>query len=184
MQTLRILAATASGLIVTKIYDWLRLFEPTSFYVQLVEKTLKDLKYFMILLVVASLMFGLPMNLVNMSLQDDSPLVKQFSNIGILDTVITQYVLSLGEFLDFFDGVPVGHLETAFAILLFFGATFFTYLTMLNMLIAIMGDSFDYCTEMKDRLSKQNRLNILCDYSAVFPKKDKHEQTDVFMIIV
>ena len=40
------------------------------------------------------------------------------------------------------------------------------------------------CPEMKDRLSKQNRLNILCDFSAVFPKKEKHEQTDVFMIIV
>ena len=40
IKTLRRLSAIASCLLITKIYDWLRLFTETSFYVQLVTQTI------------------------------------------------------------------------------------------------------------------------------------------------
>ena len=52
-------------------------------------------------------------------------------------------------------------LETEFIMIFFVSATFFTQITMLNMLIAIMGDIFDQCTEIRERLDIQNRLSIL-----------------------
>ena len=40
VKDLRTMAAFASSLLVAKIYDWLRLFENTAFYVQLLEATI------------------------------------------------------------------------------------------------------------------------------------------------
>ena len=61
----------------------------------------------------------------------------------LLDTIYSQYLVSLG----FFDNVLInmgnGVAYEKFVILFFGSATFYTQLTMLNMLIAIMGDSFD-----------------------------------------
>ena len=45
------------------------------------------------------------------------------------------------------------------------GATFFTQLTMLNMLIAIMGDTFDYATENKEINATKTKLKLLDDYA-------------------
>ena len=41
-QQLRVMAAFASCFIMIKFFDWLRLFAGTSFYILLIEHTLKD----------------------------------------------------------------------------------------------------------------------------------------------
>ena len=43
----------------------------------------------------------------------------------------------------------------------FIAATFFTQLTMLNMLIAIMGDSFAFVSENKEKYATKTKLEIL-----------------------
>lgn len=75
---LRIGAALASCLLIIKIYDWLRLFEKTAFFIKLVEVMLKDIKWFTVLFFVALLMFGVP--------------------IWLIDCLVNQYVLAIGEF--------------------------------------------------------------------------------------
>ena len=52
-------------------------------------------------------------------------------------------------------------------LLLFLVSTLFTSLTMLNMLIAIMGDTFDHAMENKHVNSMQTKLQILGDQAAV-----------------
>ena len=64
-------------------------------------------------------------------------------------------------------------LETEFIMIFFVSATFFTQITMLNMLIAIMGDIFDQCTEIRERLDILNRLSILNTQSAVMQQTEK-----------
>ena len=75
VETLRLIAAVASCLLVIKIYDWLRLFETTSFYIQLVTLTIYDIGSFMILFSVALFMISIPVSIMNLSRSDQNTLV-------------------------------------------------------------------------------------------------------------
>ena len=88
IKTLRILAAVASCLIVTKLLDWLRLFTNTSFYVQLVEETIYGIKDFLILFILAFLMFGLPISLMNLSRDEENSLVSFIFGGWLIDALI------------------------------------------------------------------------------------------------
>ena len=67
VEQLRVLAAFASCFILVKMFDWLRLFEETAFYVLLVGMTLSDIKAFLLLLMTALMMFGVPIIAVHIS---------------------------------------------------------------------------------------------------------------------
>ena len=81
-------------------------------------------------------------------------------------------MLSLGEFGDL-TNIDAENLtvETWVVMIFFFMATFFTQITMLNMLIAIMGDSFDRSMENMKRFGIQTKLEILISLISVLPKK-------------
>ena len=70
-KTLRVIAALASLLLISKIFDWLRLFDRTAFYVQLLGSTLNEIKEFILLFVVALLLFGLPLSMLNKTRYQD-----------------------------------------------------------------------------------------------------------------
>ena len=67
--SIRPMAALASLLLTSKIFDWLRLFDRTAFYVQLLGATLDQIKEFMLLFTVALLTFGLPLSMLNQTRQ-------------------------------------------------------------------------------------------------------------------
>lgn len=54
---------------------------------------------------------------------------------------------------------------------------------MLNMLIAIMGDSFDHATENKVRFGTQTKLGMLSSHT-LLSQQDAEETKNVFMIVV
>ena len=54
-------------------------------------------------------------------------------------------------------------------ITLFIVATFLTQITILNMLIAIMGDTFGKVTEIKEQAGLKEKINILADYVWIIP---------------
>ena len=98
MKTLTLLAAVTSCLLVGKLADWLRLFETTSFYIQLVSQTIADIRPFMILFGFAILLFTIPMILLNLNRSEDASLVTVIFKNAIFDGLLNQYLLSLGEF--------------------------------------------------------------------------------------
>lgn len=71
VENLRIIAAVATCTLFTKLYDWLRLFQDTSFYVLLVKLTVRDILPFMILVVITLLIFCIPMSMLNLNRPDD-----------------------------------------------------------------------------------------------------------------
>lgn len=119
------MASLASCLLIMKFYDWLRLFEDTSFFILLIEKTFSDIKWFLILFAVALIAFGVPMSMLELNRDENSELVSAPLNFWVIDTILNQYLLSLGEFssLDHLaNGGPQAHLAMSF----FIAATFFT----------------------------------------------------------
>ena len=84
--------------------------------------------------------------------------------------VLNQYIVALGEF---HTEAYLGNEYMPIVWLLFIMATFFTQITMLNMLIAIMGDTFDKVTENKKTFTTRTKLQILGDYTGNFLKQEK-----------
>ena len=74
-------------------------------------------------------------------------------------------MLALGEFtIDAFeDDTPQVYLCYMF----FLGATFFTQITFLNMLIALMGDTYGKVMEAKETYQLLTQRSIMGDYTAL-----------------
>ena len=90
-----------------------------------------------------------------------------------MNIFINQYLMALGEFegKDFFDG------SDQIAIWIFFLlATFITQITFLNMLIAVMGDTYAKVTETKDQNALCEKIKIMADYVNVINDKEKHDR--------
>jgi len=88
-----------------------------------------------------------------------------------LNSFLNQYLLTLGEFnLDNFTKAsdPNNGLDWTF----FLSATFFGQLVILNMLIAIMGYTFDKIFENQTQFILQLKLEVLNDYSFLFKTID------------
>ena len=122
-ETLRVMGAFASCCQMIKIYDWLRMFDDTSFFILLIGETLKDIVPFMILLAVTLLTFGVPMVLLNLNRGDDNVIIEPIFGFWILDLLMNQYLLALGEFnMDNFAENP----QSAICYFFFILATFIT----------------------------------------------------------
>ena len=79
-------------------------------------------------------------------------------------------MLALGEFdtANYLD-----HPNTMLCFLLFLLATIFTQITMLNMLIAIMSDTFDKVTQHRDIHARKTKLELMGDYAGNFKDSEK-----------
>ena len=65
LETQAFMGATVSFLLVSKAFDWLRLFDETSFYILLIEATIADIGPFMTLFTVSLFMFAFPLLILN-----------------------------------------------------------------------------------------------------------------------
>ena len=72
-----------------------------------------------------------------------------------------QYMLGLGEFSTDQYGEEA---SDVIIWLVFIATTFITQITFLNMLIAIMGDTFARVSEVKDQSALSEKIKILADY--------------------
>ena len=61
LETQAYMGAIVTFLLVSKCFDWLRIFEETSFYITLIFATIEAIGSFMVLFIVALVMFALPL---------------------------------------------------------------------------------------------------------------------------
>ena len=97
IETLRAFASLSGCLLTLKIFDWLRLFEPTAEYVLLVQETIMDAGVFMILIVTALMASGIPLSILNGDRGDQNHIVLDRTGLWFFDMIIDQVLLALGE---------------------------------------------------------------------------------------
>ena len=88
-QALRVIGAFASCLSFMKLFDWLRLFEQTAFYVLLIGETIYDIRYFVLLLLTTLVMFGIPLVILDGSSPEGSELMDDNLGFWPLDLIYT-----------------------------------------------------------------------------------------------
>ena len=59
---------------------------------------MRDVRVFLILFVVSLLIFGIPMQMLNLNRDADSAIVGDSYGFWLVDAIFNQYLLSLGEF--------------------------------------------------------------------------------------
>ena len=88
--------------------------------------------------------------------------------------IFDQYLLSLGEFNGDGGYFEVGADRTV--LLIFICSTFLASITFLNMLIAIMGDTFSRVSESKEQAALREQIKILADYCFIVPRTSTVEK--------
>ena len=144
-RVIRQLAGISMTLMWVKTFYWMRLFSNTSFYIRLIMETLKDIKYFLILFIFIMMCFGNALLVMNQG--RSSHVYSKVFNVPFLDSMLNQYILTIGDY-----DTEAFRMEGGDIIIwcLFIMATFITQITFLNLLIAIMGDTFDRVSEVKE----------------------------------
>ena len=94
-RVLRIMACFSSLLLLVKLYDWMRIFDVTAFYIQLLKSTIKDMSTFMSILMYGLLIAGFPMMFIvmNWDKSDDRNIISAF-----LGSLWNLYLIMIGEF--------------------------------------------------------------------------------------
>ena len=139
------------------VIDWLRLFGNTSFYVTLITRTMSDISYFVIIQLALLYYIGIAVYMLQLDADPASEdyIVEPVFNNFLVDSVLNQYLLILGEFhLDGF----ADHRNTELCYAIFTLTCFLSMITILNMLIAIMSDTFDKVIEQKPTFALKNKL--------------------------
>ena len=90
-------------------------------------------------------------------------------------------MLGLGDFrMDGFEHHP----EWAVVWVFFLAATFFTQVVFLNMLIALMGDTFAKVMEQKEQFGLQTKLQIMSDYTALVLDSQQDQDPECYMFVI
>jgi len=169
IEELRLIGAVAGLFLWFQIVFWLRLFDNTAQYVSLVLRTVGAIFSFMIVMIMMMFAFGtatyiLQLNRIYGGSGEDELLFRyQAGDYMYYSSIINQYLIVLGDF----EGMNLNNkneVGEAMATIFFTLSTFLSQITILNMLIAIMGDTFSKHTEEQDVKSKQQKLLLLSEY--------------------
>ena len=176
LETQRTLASVSVCFLWFKVFDWLRLFDSTAFFIALVVETLSSIRAFLIIMVVWYMMFGSAIYILDMSLPAEQSIMPEVSNLWVLDAFQNQYELSLGEYQ--LESYEEAESRRLMLYVLFFASTFLIQIMFLNMLIAIMGDAFDQATENKENNATITKVRIMGDYIDLIARDDESEQEE------
>ena len=135
----------------------------------------------MIILFLCYMMFGSAFYIININLGPEEEIMPSLSHFWVFNAFENQYELSLGEYeIESYRGAEV---RQFLVYLLFVLSSFLIQITFLNMLIAIMGDTFDRATEERDNNARQTKLKIMGDYiDLILKEEDDQEEEARFLI--
>jgi hypothetical protein len=137
------------------IFYWMRLFQSTSFYVLMIQETMWDIRYFLVMLILCIATFANAILILDLAQENIGSDADEFTRVipesidnDIFDSILNQYLLGLGEFtIDDYPSNGAKYLIFIYFIL----ATIFTQIGFLNLLIAIISDTYARITDAKQR---------------------------------
>ena len=146
---------TAVCLMWVNLIVWLRVFEVTTIFVRLIKDTIRDMKWFFFLYVVIVGMFASMMFIINArknrfykaTLYDD-----EITSFSVVNVMIHQFLATLGDFsVD--DYSSESDVDLPLDWIIFISSTIFINVIIFNMLIAIMGDTYDNVFAFRPKLT-------------------------------
>lgn len=159
----KLMASVAMLMMYIKLFYWLRLFEATAAFIRMLAEIVQDIIPFLTFLVCCISMFANSMLILDQSRRlagAKESLITPVFDVPFLDAFFRTYLVALGEFdMDGYEG-----LDSTVVWIMFLLATFVAQLLFMNLLIAIMGDTFDRVQEMKVQAATKEKISMMKDF--------------------
>lgn len=148
-----------------KMFYFLRVFETTSRLIRMIIEIVNDMTNFLIVLTIGILGFSGGFYI----LQQGTSSAENLYPVGEVPmNVIWTYRLAMGDFqIDFFDELG-SQTDYVLAWILFVVGTLFLVIVLLNLLIAIMGDTFSRVLENITNLSVREKVMLVSENESLF----------------
>ena len=145
----------------------MRLFDQFAFYNKLIDQTFSDIKRFFAIYILIIVAFANLIYIINIKRIKgrDERIYDKYTDNDVVNSFINLYMIGLGEFsYDNYAETEKDH-DRALIWITFLAATSIINIVFLNMVIAIMGDTFDKVTDMgREAIELQEKIAILSDY--------------------
>jgi hypothetical protein len=167
-QDLQLVASCATLLLWFKLFYWMRLFKPFSAFIRMISEIISDIQVFMVMLIIALASFANVIFILNLNRlengcgdgNDCGPIYEDLVGVPPVDALIHSYLTGLGEF-----GKDNYSMENSWTVwVMFILATLIVQLVFMNLLIAIMGDSFSRINEIMDQSTLKELCGIMEDH--------------------
>jgi Ion transport protein len=155
-----ILGAGAVLLLWVKLFNWLRIFKSFSAFIRMVSEIVKDIRVFSVMLVLCLTAFANCIIVLNNNrkLTGQDSIFTSYVGWGPADALIHAYLTGLGD-----NNYDTYSSDDAIAVwILFLGATIIVQLIFMNMLIALMGESFGRISGILEQ-STMKELCVMMD---------------------
>ena len=148
-----------------KIFYWMRLFPELAYYVKLISQTILDSMSFSLLVLIILISFANFFYIINRNNEEggDVNYVTEVTGYQFLDSLLDVYLMGA---LGAFDPATYQNGYGAkFAIPMLFLATFIISIVFMNMLIAIMGDTFGQVLEVAEESGLREQVVLIADHA-------------------
>ena len=167
---MRYMCAGAIALMWYRLIRWMRLFDDTAFYTKILSETLSDSLTFLILFFLVMGLFAnltYIFNIERLADRDENELIIPIFDIPFLDAIYGLYINTIGEYEKTLEQYEGNNSRVMYV--LFFIATFLIQITFLNMLIAVMGNTFDQVSANKALIGGMltEKIEIMSEYRVI-----------------
>lgn len=141
-----------------KFLYFLRIFDSTGFLVRAIITVIAEMRFFLLILMVAFLAFGDSYKVMDHANVEHNQFLKNAGYDGLTGSVYYTYLIAMGEFDDDFGTVGSG-----FSTFLFIANTVFTTIISLNLFIAIISESFAKINEQDTRAKFREMADLITE---------------------
>jgi hypothetical protein len=165
IHSIRTIGALAGWVMWIKVFYWMRLFKETSYFIILIERTCTDSASFMIMLFIilfayANLNFILQMNIEGPEYKDDVYVTEYIAGYNKFNAIMAQYMIALGQF----EAGSIGTGPSMFpAWCAFLSSSYVLTIVFMNLLIAIMGNTFGEVLDMREQAALLTVIQLMND---------------------
>lgn len=148
---------------------FLRVFDSYSYLIRMINQVIFDMKEFMAVLLLAIVAFSDTYRTISDGNTEENRFVD-----GTFDSFLMAYKMALGDF----DTEKFGKVAVPMCVFFFFLCTVFNMIVMLNLLIAIISETFAKVNENAVYAGFQERANMVAENSYLVPNKVKAAQCE------
>jgi len=154
-QWIRIIAACTIIILYLKFFYFLRIFDNSSSLIRIIVQMAIDVRYFIFIFILAIIGFG---NGIFIIYQAQTQ-ADQVAYGNLVEAVLSIYNMALGDFSSDYAGL----FGAVVLQILFLLSTMLIMIILLNMLIAIMGDTYGQVKETEEQAKLREYLQLIVD---------------------
>lgn len=178
---MRVCSSTAVAIMWIKLFYWCRLYTATAAFIRMIREIIIDCRAFGIMLFLCVCLFGNTLLILDQSrrIEEIDLINEEAIGVPFIDSIIRSYLVGLGEFgMDNYSASNAGLVWSYFIL-----STFIIQLVFMNLLIAIMGDTFDRVQEVKEQSSLQEKLQMVDDFIWVCDLQDDFKDNKYVFVV-